>query len=145
MPSSNDPGRPPGVTMPSRDAPGATPAPVLDMSSLQQLDPVSVPAGTERFSVRIAKLYLKTSPDLIARLKTGASDGDTESVRFAAHTLKSGTAMLGAHDLARALASLETIARTPPIADATSLVESIASQYRQVCEALDAYIRDNEA
>lgn len=78
--------------------------------------------------------YLEEAGPLVARL-TAAAAGDGETVRSAAHQLKSSSALLGAMPLSRLLQQAEDAARAgsqlPPVAAAA------AAEYLRVTAAVE--------
>lgn len=114
----------------------------VQLSTLRQLDTVEGPgAQAEPFSVRLAKLYLTTSVELIDKLQAAQDAGDADAAGFAAHTLKSGTAMVGALGLAASLASVEAAARGGSLDCAGPLFETIEREYVRVRGELMEYVR----
>src|SRR5438477_567606 len=104
----------------------------IQLSTLTDLDRYNGPGTPEKpelFSVRIAKLYLKTSVDLLDKLRAGQAAADPEAVRFAAHTLKSGTAMVGAAGLAASLSELEHRARSGSIEGSDETIDAVEQEY----------------
>ena len=117
----------------------------VDLAVLRQLDSVSVTTDTEPFSLRLAKLYLKTSEELVDKLKAAHAVADIDAVRFAAHTLKSSSAMIGGARLAGSLAELEGLARAGSLEGADRLADAIEREYRRVSDELVDYVHATEA
>jgi HPt (histidine-containing phosphotransfer) domain-containing protein len=110
--------------------------------------------------VRVIRLYLESTPELIERIRAALAANDHEAVRTAAHTLKSSSANLGATALAELCRRLELAARAasvgarPPYAQAPELqvpelqarglqtpeLQSIEREYRAVRRALELEI-----
>ncbi len=80
--------------------------------------------------------YLEEAGPLVARLTAAAGAGDGETVRSAAHQLKSSSALLGAVPLSRLLQQAEDAARAgsqlPPVAAAAAA----AAEYLRVTAAV---------
>ena len=82
--------------------------------------------------------YVRSSEDLIAALRRAAEASNADGVARSAHSLRSGSAFLGAHRLARMCGELEREARTGAIHDATHRINLIASEYEELVLALNA-------
>ena len=92
--------------------------------------------GASNLLERVVRLYLDTAPVLIAQLKAAFAASDLNGIRNAAHSLKSGSANLGAMDLAQMCAKLEAAARTGSIGADAPDGGTIEREYQQVSAAL---------
>jgi HPt (histidine-containing phosphotransfer) domain-containing protein len=92
--------------------------------------------GTSNLLEQIVRLYFDTTPSLIANLKTALAASDLDGIRSAAHSLKSGSANLGARDLAQMCAKLEAAARTGSMGADAPDAGAIEREYQQVSAAL---------
>ena len=96
------------------DRPGAAAvavAPLLldaqALAVLAQLDP----SGTGQLFVRVMSTYRKSLARLIAQMVTARAPFDPDSMRLAAHTLKSSSGSVGALGLAQLCGSVEAALR----------------------------------
>jgi len=86
-------------------------APVLDPETVASLEALGLKMGKDLFA-RIAGTYLRTTPELVARLRVACTSGEPTAAvcddgRQAAHSLKGSSAALGALAMARSAAALE--------------------------------------
>ena len=80
--------------------------------------------------------FLTDAPALVATLRDGLAAGDADTVRRAAHTLKSNANTFGAHDLGSRCAALEMAAKDGDLTDAEALVSDIGSEFSRVLTVL---------
>ena len=90
----------------------------------------------------LIETFRSHAPDLIAALRRGVENGDVESVRVAAHTLKSNASMFGASDLAEASRQVEVSAGDGALADGARNVDRIASELERVTGELERLGRE---
>jgi CheY-like chemotaxis protein len=86
----------------------------------------------------IIDTYVESAPEMIQSMLVAARDGNGEAVGFAAHTLKSSSAIVGAARIARVCALLEQQSRGHILDGALDRVLQIEAMYGPVSEALDA-------
>ncbi|WP_028311891.1 Hpt domain-containing protein [Derxia gummosa] len=89
----------------SRDNP-----PVFDPAALDRLR-IPVGAGQVPLVVTTLRLFIETTPKLANDVIRGLRDGDVDTTRLAAHTLKSNSAIVGAEALAALARDIELKAR----------------------------------
>jgi HPt (histidine-containing phosphotransfer) domain-containing protein len=92
--------------------------------------------GTSNLLEQIVRLYFDTAPSLIAKLKAALAASDLDGIRNAAHSLKSGSANLGARHLAQMCEKLEAAARSGRIGADAPDAGAIEREYQQVSAAL---------
>ena len=86
---------------------------------------------------KVLSLYLSDSPKLMVGILSAVEKGDGESLRRAAHTLKSSSANVGATDLPELCRKVEEMARAGEIpASGDPLLGRLKEEYRSVWEAL---------
>ncbi|MBL0699751.1 MAG: response regulator [Desulfosarcina sp.] len=90
---------------------------------------------------KVIGLYLESSPDLIQSIKESVRQGNSSLLHEAAHSLKSSSANLGAMRMAAICKELENMGRNARSADATSLINAVATEYKQVTNALQQEIK----
>ena len=113
---------------------------MIDQSMIDQnvLDELLEMGGGEReFLVEMINSYLVTAPELLAKLRTGVSTGDSTSVRLAAHTLKSGSQDMGARTLASLFAKLENLGYLGQLDGAAQLLAEVETLFPQVVAELE--------
>jgi TMAO reductase system sensor TorS len=84
----------------------------------------------------LIELYLQHSPGLIVAIESAARNGQPAALAEAIHTLKSSTANLGGARLARLLKECELLLNGGKAQEAAPLVQRIAAEYREFCDAL---------
>ena len=88
---------------------GATADTVLDLSILKTLEEMLAMApGSYQ---RVLGKFLETTPRLLGEIERFLSTHDLPNVRLAAHTLKSNSAAIGAHNLSLLTKEIEQLAR----------------------------------
>ena len=88
--------------------------------------------------------FRKEASHLFERLDAGAS-GDAESLRVAAHTLKSSAADFGATTLREQLAELERLGQSGDLEAAQSLLKETMPEWRAVEAELCALAENMQA
>ncbi len=92
---------------------------------------------TERtFLVELIEVYLNDSPQLIEQMHLGLAAGEVETVRLAAHSLKSNSASFGANRLANAARELEMIAKGGTLEGAGAKLEAVEAEFSQLLPVL---------
>ena len=91
---------------------------------------------------KIIYLYLEESPEIMQNIVEGASTGDGDAVRQAAHKLKSYSANVGATHLAALCKDLEEMGRTNTMQEAPKTVSRIEAEYDAVKQALERHARE---
>ena len=98
-----------------------------------------------RFLKRIIDAYLEKSPTDIEQLNQAVTLSDAEALRKAAHSFKSSSYNLGAHQLAELCATLEKMGRENDLDQAKSLCFTIDTEYQRAREALIKIQEGNNA
>jgi two-component system, sensor histidine kinase and response regulator len=112
--------------------------PVLDQQILDRIRALHRPGGPNLLA-RVVDLYFSSSQALADALRTAAQLKDAESVRQAAHALKSSSANVGALAFAELCKSVELAAAEGRAADFDSLVDLVLSEHRKVIKALEPH------
>ncbi|MEP5763319.1 MAG: response regulator [Halieaceae bacterium] len=89
----------------------------------------------------IIESFVESSPHLVEQLTAGLSVADADSVKEAAHSLKSGSQYIGATTLSRLCLDLETLARRHDLTVSAPLAEQLEAEYSRVMSALDSNAR----
>jgi TMAO reductase system sensor TorS len=106
--------------------------PLIDAGVLRDITALGRPA----LLGSLIELYLQHSPGLIVAIESAARNGQPAALAEAIHTLKSSTANLGGARLARLLKECELLLNGGNAQDAAPLVQRIAAEYREFCDAL---------
>lgn len=91
---------------------------------------------------KVIDIYLRETPALLQALREAAGRGDVVALRRTAHSLKSGSANLGAACLAELCRELEAAALSGDLARAPQQVAAIETEYGKVLPALAAQIKE---
>ena len=102
---------------------------VLDDMCRQMPDRLDIPG-------RIIHSFLHASPGLLAALQAAVHARDPQSVRQAAHAMKSSNAQIGAKQLAAKCYELELLGSMGQLLDAEQLLMELEQEYRCVEEDL---------
>ena len=100
------------------------------------------PEGSGDILKQILSLYLDDSPKLLSQLKNAVEQGDTESVRRTAHSLKSSSANVGANHLSSLLAKLELRGREESLVGTAPVLTQILGEYGAVRDTLTRELND---
>jgi CheY-like chemotaxis protein/HPt (histidine-containing phosphotransfer) domain-containing protein len=93
-------------------------------------------SGSPPILPKVISMYLKSSGELLRKLARALEEGDTETTRRTAHTLKSSSANVGASRLASLSKQLEDAGRSNSLPKAGLLLEQIKAEHGQVVAAL---------
>lgn len=94
--------------------------------------------GDTEFLGEMLDTFFQDSPRQMEAVAAGLAAGDAETVRRAAHSLKSNCANFGALALSGECRQLEMLAKTGSLEGGTDLLICIAARYEQVRVALEA-------
>jgi HPt (histidine-containing phosphotransfer) domain-containing protein len=100
--------------------------------------------GTD-FADELLSTFVEDSQDLVTSMRRALAEKDTDSLRRAAHSLKSNAASFGATTLSTLAMDLEALARSGRLAGAASRVEALASECERVVRALRRVEREHRA
>jgi two-component system sensor histidine kinase/response regulator len=117
---------------------------IIDQKPLDSIRKLQRP-GTPSILDKVIDIYFRDAPRQIASMRDSIAAGDRTTLKRAAHTLKSNSANLGAHELADLCNELEVDAGGAPLENATSSVERIAREYARVHPALAALVSAESA
>lgn len=117
-----------------RASPSTGPEAVLDLEALERL--LHTAGGDPEFVATLLDSFTDDTPAMVEQMRHGVASGDRDTVRRAAHTLKSNAATFGATALAALCADLGTAARTDALTDAQEAVRRIEAMYQTVSTRL---------
>jgi CheY-like chemotaxis protein/HPt (histidine-containing phosphotransfer) domain-containing protein len=107
----------------------------LDAATLEELRRLT--KDGEPLLGRVLDLYRETAPAKVRALREALTQGDTATLRAAAHALKSSSANVGARHLAEICRSLEEGLRNGSVPDPAPGVAAIEAEHRRVEHALE--------
>ena len=107
---------------------------VLDQPTLAGL--LDSLGGDVDFLKELIDAYLDSTPGLFAAMRQAAAAGDGVSLQRAAHSLKTGSANMGALALAALCKQLEDMGRSGALAHAEERIDTAAAAYDEVAQAL---------
>jgi HPt (histidine-containing phosphotransfer) domain-containing protein len=103
---------------------------VLDRQALVNL--LEILGGEFNYLAEVIGTFLEDTPKLLREQDLAVTDGDSETVRRVAHSLKSNSADFGARELNKLCLQLETLARSGSLVGASELADQIAAEYQRV-------------
>ena len=130
---------PAGVSSSSRSAAaGPEPSgelPLLDPAYLDRLRELEEASGRSVVA-EVVDSFLGEAPRRIARMREVLTAGDGEALAFTAHSLKGGSAQLGATRLAALSHKLELQAREKVLGEASKSVDEIEREIERLAPVL---------
>lgn len=111
---------------------------VLDLPTLAGL--LESMGGDVDFVKELVDAYLDSTPALFAAMRQAAAAGDGAALQRAAHSLKTGSANMGALALAALFRQLEDMGRSGALAGAEARIDAAAAAYDDVASALQAHV-----
>ncbi len=112
---------------------------LLDTRVLENLNALQIP-GEPSVLLQVLKAYLKNSGPLLITLREYKEGDNLDSLRIAAHTLKSSSANVGAISLSSMCRRLETRCSEGIMENVHSLIEAILKEYEKVESVLQVEI-----
>ncbi len=106
--------------------------PVIDRTTFNELKQIS---GAE-FINELIDTFLDDAPRLYAELKSGLAEGNADSFRRAAHSLKSNAATFGAGRLAELAKDLEGIGRENRLGETGDRLNALNEELVSACDEL---------
>jgi CheY-like chemotaxis protein len=84
--------------------------------------------GDEELLRELCQIFLQESPKLLIKLKQAVVDGDVETVKRSAHSLKGEVSYLSAEDVSKTAKELERMADENDLSQAGVLVQALETQ-----------------
>jgi HPt (histidine-containing phosphotransfer) domain-containing protein len=119
-----------------RAAPDGDGPSTIDPAAFDRL--VEMTGGDREFVDELVDTYLSDGTDQIAAMHAALAAGDPSGLERAAHSLKSGSATVGAIALGERCRSLEEAARTGDVPDGAERVAAIAKAFDAAASGLRA-------
>ncbi|HSS79525.1 MAG TPA: response regulator [Thermoanaerobaculia bacterium] len=132
------------VAVPSLTSPAPEPAgepPLLDPTYLDRLRQLETVSGRSVVG-EIVDSFLGEAPRRVSRMREDLAAGDGEALAFTAHSLKGGSAQLGALRLAGLSHTLELQARESTLAGAAETIDEIEREIERLAPALRQSVRE---
>jgi HPt (histidine-containing phosphotransfer) domain-containing protein len=131
-----------GVEVPPREArghgePASKAEPTsepIDRTALERLRQTLGEGATRE----LISTFLSEAPKLLGSIRSAVEAGDLDSLRLAAHTLKSNAATFGAMSLSETARALERVADEPSTGGADDLAARAEHEYQQVRPLMEA-------
>ena len=122
-----------GVSMEQSDEDLIDPAPLAMIRQLQQ-------PGTDDVAARVVQTYCADAPKLIERMKESLQSADAETLRRAAHSLKSSSASVGVKRVASLSKEVEILAKANDLVHLDAMIAAIDAEYLRGARALLAAV-----
>lgn len=113
---------------------------VLDPSALKRLEELA--GGDKAFLIEFIDTFLGGAPKMVGDMKKSVNDGDANTLRRVAHTLKSNSAALGASRLSTLCKELEDLGKSEVLNDAPEKVRQVELEFEPIEVALAAIRED---
>ncbi len=126
-----------------QDTPGLARVASLNLQFLEQLRELD-PSGGMDLARQILQVYLDSTGDLVRQAEQAIAAGDADSLRFAAHTLKSSSLNVGAETLSDLFKQLEGLGRVANLDGAGALIDLARQEYTQVLKEIRALLEQTE-
>jgi two-component system, sensor histidine kinase and response regulator len=113
--------------------------PVLDARIIDRLEKLGRAAGEDLMG-ELATVFLADADTRVAALRQALADDDAASVSQSAHTMSGASANLGATDLARLCAALETDSEGGDLIGGGAMLEAVEAELGRVRSALGSLV-----
>ncbi|WP_374362565.1 response regulator [Pseudoduganella danionis] len=120
-------------------APAAASASSIQRAALEHIRALN-PQHGDALLEKILQTYLRDTPQQLQALAQALQQQDHEALRMLAHRLKSGSANVGAVELAASCKQLEQLARQQSSASAAPLLAIIERQFQSARQALETIL-----
>ncbi len=114
---------------------------ILDLEALHQLRELGNMSGRDVLGKAVGH-YLQQTPEQVVQLQDAWNTQDANTLRRIAHTLKSGSANLGAMKFSADCAELEALASEQRLEEASAILDNIQQSLPQVLAALQDIVSD---
>ena len=116
------------------------PGTILDMTVIETLQALQRP-GAPSILERITAAFKRSGTTLLEELRRGADNGDLQGVQNAAHSLKSGSANVGAIVFSQTANTIEFAARDGALGAVNDAVLALENQWASLIDALDNVLK----
>lgn len=97
-------------------------------------------SGAPGLFEKVFRMFEDSSPEMIEAMQSGFAAGDTETVRSAAHSLKSSAAYLGGVDLSSSCKVIEAAARSDTLEEQRETIEGLTVCFEETRSAISDFI-----
>lgn len=111
----------------------------IDMDAITAITSLQRPGKPDLLG-KIMGLFEGNSPTLITEIEDGLQGGNADSVRAAAHSLKSSAAYLGASEMSRLCKNIEHAARDSDLGACSADVERLRPCFEETLSSLQAMV-----
>ncbi len=115
-------------------------ATTLDADALQRLRDLD-PKGKNRLLERVLGAFETSAARLSKQLGEARQGSNMDGVRLVAHTLKSSSASIGALDLSRLCAEIETQIRTGALSGLDDRLDAMDRELEAVLQAVSPFLK----
>jgi two-component system, sensor histidine kinase and response regulator len=105
--------------------------PALDRTVLEQYRELD-PDGSLSLAAEIGQIFLESSDAIFDRMVSAQASSDAESMKQAAHSLKSSCANIGGMTLAQHLNEIESLAKAGRMDETAPLMQQISLEFDQI-------------
>lgn len=123
--------------MPPAQVPGAAPS-ILDAAALSRLTELD-PRGENRLLQRVFEAFEASATRLMPQMQQAQIAHDPFGIRHVVHTLKSSAASIGALELSKRCADIETMIRTEQMQDLDTSLAAMSAELAIVRAALQTF------
>ena len=113
----------------------------LDADALGRLTALD-PSGANHLIERVLKAFQASAARQMPQLEAARHRADVDAVRLVAHTLKSSAASIGALDLSKRSAEIETALRLDPHAALDAAIDSLTSALVSALGAIERMLAE---
>ena len=141
--TGSNPGVPPSPSASAsaeavRDAAPEPPRLSLVDEPLRWEGAIEAVGGSEDTLRELVKLFFEECPSLMAQMRQATADGDAETLRRAAHTLKGSTRLFTADPAAEAASKVEMMGREAQLEEVADAIDALQTEV----DRLVAYMRE---
>ncbi len=117
---------------------------LLDVDTLNNIRALQSPQSPNILG-QLFEIYLNNAPGLVEELDSAIQNQNCESIRNAAHSLKSASGNIGAHKIFELCATLEEMGRDNKVEGARKILDEIGELFPMICELLEHEIQRSAA
>lgn len=118
---------------------GRTAIETSHLDQLRELDP----SGSLALARQIMQVYLDSSDKWVNQIKQAITSGDSESLRFAAHSLKSSSANVGAMALSVLFRQLEELGKHSRMGEAGAVYDKAWQEYQRATNEIRTLLEED--
>jgi HPt (histidine-containing phosphotransfer) domain-containing protein len=110
---------------------------VIDVAVIDGLRALDRKPGSSRLARAVSR-FVEIAPPLVSTIRQNCADDDAENLWKAAHSLKSSAGALGAKQLSRRCAEIESVARNSGVEGTRTLVSSLEGDLARAINGLQS-------